>query len=190
MRYEQASGGSRAGLSSDFLVTELVDDAQAAYDHREEELGDELMRALERYLLLQIIDQRWREHLYNMDYLREGIHLRGFAQIDPLVAYKNEGYSMFEELMHSVWEEFARLIFHVQVDVAPAQAQEQFAAQDEQRRVQYSGGGQEQPSALTQAGTASGAAETAGADALAAAVWVAFGAGGRSRGARAGAAPN
>ena len=48
------------------------------------------MRALERYLLLQIIDQRWREHLYDMDYLREGIHLRGFAQIDPLVAYKNE----------------------------------------------------------------------------------------------------
>ena len=56
------------------------------------ELGDELMRALERYLLLQIIDQRWREHLYDMDYLREGIHLRGFAQIDPLVAYKNEGF--------------------------------------------------------------------------------------------------
>ena len=49
------------------------------------------MRALERYLLLQIIDQRWREHLHDMDYLREGIHLRGLAQLDPLVAYKNEG---------------------------------------------------------------------------------------------------
>ena len=55
-----------------------------------------------------------------MDYLREGIHLRGFAQIDPLVAYKNEGFTMFEELMHSIWEEFARLIFHVEVEVAPA----------------------------------------------------------------------
>ena len=65
---------------------------------------------------------------------------------------------MFQELMHAIWEEFARLIFHVQVDVAPAQAQEQFAAQDEQRRVQYSGGGQEQPSALTQAGTATATA--------------------------------
>ncbi|MFL5499496.1 MAG: preprotein translocase subunit SecA, partial [Gemmatimonadaceae bacterium] len=63
----------------------LTEDAHGLYDEREEELGEELMRALERYLLLQIIDQRWREHLYDMDYLREGIHLRGFAQIDPLV---------------------------------------------------------------------------------------------------------
>ncbi len=53
-----------------------------------------------------------------MDYLREGIHLRGFAQIDPLVAYKNEGFSMFQVLMNSIWEEFARLIFHVEVEVA------------------------------------------------------------------------
>ena len=65
------------------------------YDAREEELGEELMRALERFLLLQIIDQRWREHLYDMDYLREGIHLRGFAQIEPLVAYKNEAFELF-----------------------------------------------------------------------------------------------
>ena len=71
-----------------------------------EEFGEELMRYLERSILLQIIDNRWREHLYEMDYLREGIHLRGFAQIDPLVAYKNEGFAMFEELMHSIWEEF------------------------------------------------------------------------------------
>ena len=77
------------------------------------------MRQLERAILLQIIDNRWREHLYEMDYLREGIHLRGFAQIDPLVAYKNEGFTMFEALMHSIWEEFARLIFHVEVEVAP-----------------------------------------------------------------------
>ena len=84
------------------------------------------MRQLERAILLQIIDNRWREHLYEMDYLREGIHLRGFAQIDPLVAYKNEGFTMFEALMYSIWEEFGRLIFHVEVEVAP-QAQEQFA---------------------------------------------------------------
>ena len=67
------------------------------------------MRYLERQILLQIIDNRWREHLYEMDYLREGIHLRGFAQIDPLVAYKNEGFTMFQELMNSIWEEFARV---------------------------------------------------------------------------------
>ena len=78
------------------------------------------MRYLERQILLQIIDNRWREHLYEMDYLREGIHLRGFAQIDPLVAYKNEGFTMFHELMNSIWEEFARVIFHVEVNVEPA----------------------------------------------------------------------
>ena len=74
------------------LVRVLHDDVVALYDEREEELGEEIMRALERYLLLQIIDSSWREHLYDMDYLREGIHLRGFAQIDPLIAYKNEAF--------------------------------------------------------------------------------------------------
>jgi preprotein translocase subunit SecA len=88
-----------------------------------------------------------------MDYLREGIHLRGFAQIDPLVAYKNEGFKMFEELMASIWEEFARVIFHVEVNIEPAQAEQMFA--EEQRRggnVQYSGGGgEERPSAISEA---------------------------------------
>ena len=75
------------------------------------------MRALERYLLLQIIDQRWREHLYDMDYLREGIHLRGFAQIEPLVAYKNEAFTLFDDLMNSIWADFARMIYNVEVEV-------------------------------------------------------------------------
>ena len=95
-----------------------------AYDQREEELGGEMMRALERFMLLQIIDERWREHLHDMDYLREGIHLRGFAQIDPLVAYKNEGFEMFTELMNNVWEEFARYIFHVEVAVEEEEQQQ------------------------------------------------------------------
>jgi preprotein translocase subunit SecA len=98
----------------------LAQDAQDLYQEREEELGGELMRALERYLLLEIIDQRWREHLYDMDYLREGIHLRGFAQIDPLVAYKNEAYTLFQDLMHAVWSDFARMIFNVQVEIEAA----------------------------------------------------------------------
>ena len=80
------------------------------------------MRELERAVLLQIIDERWREHLYDMDYLREGIHLRGFAQRDPLVEYKNEGFTLFRDLMNSVWEDFGRYIFHVQVEIEPAQA--------------------------------------------------------------------
>ena len=92
----------------------------AAYDEREDKLGEELMRHLERSILLQVIDNRWREHLFDMDYLREGIHLRGFAQIDPLVAYKNEGFSMFEDLMHSIWEEFSKLVFHAEIEFTEA----------------------------------------------------------------------
>ena len=75
------------------------------------------MRALERYLLLQIIDNRWREHLYDMDYLREGIHLRGFAQIEPIIAYKNEAFTLFTDLMNTIWSDFARMIYHVEVEV-------------------------------------------------------------------------
>ncbi|HWC08358.1 MAG TPA: helicase-related protein, partial [Solirubrobacterales bacterium] len=103
------------------LKDALDEDAMNAYDEREEQLGEELMRYLERSILLQVIDNRWREHLFDMDYLREGIHLRGFAQIDPLVAYKNEGFTMFEELMHSVWDEFSRLVFRAQIEVQPAE---------------------------------------------------------------------
>ncbi|MFM9164373.1 MAG: preprotein translocase subunit SecA [Solirubrobacterales bacterium] len=99
------------------LTQDLVDEAMALYDAREQELGDELMRALERYLLLQTIDQRWKEHLYDMDYLREGIHLRGFAQIEPIVAYKNEAFTLFTDLMNSIWSDFARMVYHVDVEV-------------------------------------------------------------------------
>jgi preprotein translocase subunit SecA len=127
----------------------LSEDALAAYERREQELGSELMRHLERQILLQIIDYRWREHLYEMDYLREGIHLRGFAQIDPLVAYKNEGFTMFEDLMNSIWGEFARIIYHVEVNIEPAD----FEPEPERapQELQYAGGGPEQPSAMQQA---------------------------------------
>jgi preprotein translocase subunit SecA len=102
-------------------LTERVSElGQQRYELREKELGDELMGQLERYLILQIIDERWREHLYDMDYLREGIHLRGFAQIDPLVAYKNEAFTLFGDLMNSIWADFARLVFNVQVSVEGA----------------------------------------------------------------------
>jgi preprotein translocase subunit SecA len=111
------------GEGREALVEKLRDDVVDAYNEREQELGDELMRALERFMLLQIIDNRWREHLHDMDYLREGIHLRGFAQIDPLVAYKNEGFEMFTELMNNIWDEFARYIFNVEVSVEPEQQQ-------------------------------------------------------------------
>ena len=111
----------REGENRESLVEKLRGDVIDAYNEREQELGGELMRALERFMLLQIIDERWREHLHDMDYLREGIHLRGFAQIDPLVAYKNEGFEMFTELMNNIWDEFARYIFNVEVAVEEEQ---------------------------------------------------------------------
>jgi preprotein translocase subunit SecA len=111
----------KQGTDRESLVAQLREDVTQAYDERENELGDELMRALERFMLLQIIDERWREHLHDMDYLREGIHLRGFAQIDPLVAYKNEGFDMFTELMNNIWDEFARYVFNVEVQVEQPQ---------------------------------------------------------------------
>src|SRR5690349_9566465 len=104
-------------LDREELIDRLTADAVGLYDRREAELGDELMRALERFLLLQIIDNRWREHLYDMDYLREGIHLRGFAQIEPIVAYKNEAFELFSDLMNTIWSDFARMIFHVEVEI-------------------------------------------------------------------------
>jgi preprotein translocase subunit SecA len=126
-------------------ITEILSaDALRAYDAREEELGSELLREVERQILLRITDQRWKEHLHEMDYLREGIHLRGFAQQDPLVAYKNEGFTMFRELMAAVWEEFVRAIFHVNVEFTPAEPQPEPAT-----GVTYSGGElEDQPSAL------------------------------------------
>ena len=107
----------RESIDREELKRLLVEDSHKLYDERETELGEELTRELERYLLLQIIDQRWREHLYDMDYLREGIHLRGFAQIDPLIAYKNEGFGLFQDLMNTIWSDFARMIFNVEVEV-------------------------------------------------------------------------
>ncbi|MBF6620761.1 MAG: SEC-C domain-containing protein, partial [Patulibacter sp.] len=127
------------------LTRRLHDDAIAAYENREGEFGEDLMRQVERYLLLQIIDQRWREHLYDMDYLREGIHLRGYAQIEPIVAYKNEGYDLFQDLMASIWSDFAKLVFHVEVEVeAPALEN----GSSDPQAYDYSGGTGGQPTPL------------------------------------------
>jgi preprotein translocase subunit SecA len=119
------------------------------------------MRQLERVVLLQIIDDRWREHLHDMDYLREGIHLRGFAQKDPLVEYKNEGFQLFQDLMNSIWEDFGRYIFHVQVQIEPELAEaamSRSSATGGVRGITYSGGGPDQPSALYDAAEGSGVA--------------------------------
>ncbi|HVQ58872.1 MAG TPA: SEC-C metal-binding domain-containing protein, partial [Solirubrobacterales bacterium] len=142
------------------LKDAIDDDAMNAYDEREQQLGEELMRYLERSILLQVIDNRWREHLFDMDYLREGIHLRGFAQIDPLVAYKNEGFTMFEELMHSIWDEFSKLVFRAEIEIAPGQAAAAAGNGDaDNASFDYSGGTADgQPSALQQVATGAGGA--------------------------------
>ncbi len=115
---EQEAGGDRSGLTSDLLTRALQDDAQAAYDRRAEELGDPVIRELERQVILNVLDRKWREHLYEMDYLQEGIGLRAMAQRDPLVEYQKEGYDLFVAMMNGIKEETVGYMFHVQPTVA------------------------------------------------------------------------
>ncbi len=115
-------------ISRDSLVEEFRDDARDAYTAKEEELTPELMRELERFVILQVVDQRWREHLDAMDYLREGVHLRAMAQKDPLVEYRHEGHIMFESLGAAIREEVVLTLFHAQL--APDEADELQRAQE------------------------------------------------------------
>ena len=112
-------GGERAGLSPELLLEEIKGDAHSAYDAREEELGAEVMRELERKVVLSVLDRKWREHLYEMDYLREGIHLRAMAQRDPAVEYGREGFSMFAAMLDGIKEESVGYLFNVEVNVTP-----------------------------------------------------------------------
>jgi preprotein translocase subunit SecA len=98
------------------LIDEFVEDAQDEYAAKQEELGDDLMRELERFVILQVVDTRWRSHLDDMDYLREGVHLRAMAQKDPLVEYTTEGHGMFQELNAQIREEVLTLLFHAQLE--------------------------------------------------------------------------
>ncbi len=124
---EAESGAGRAGLSSEFLVEVMVADAEEAYVRREAELGEEVTRELERRVILSVLDRKWREHLYEMDYLRDGIGLRAMAQRDPLVEYQREGYDLFVAMMDAIKEETVGYLFHVDVQVtqqAPADGSE------------------------------------------------------------------
>ncbi len=115
------------GLDREAVVQEFLDDALDAYEEREADLDKiqpGLIRDLERFIVLQTVDVRWREHLENMDYLREGIHLRGMAQKDPLVEYRNEGHVMFQELNRSIREEVVALLFHAEVSADESQLQQ------------------------------------------------------------------
>ncbi len=112
---EAAEG--RGGLTPELLKEEITSDAHHAYDAREEALGDDVMREVERRVMLSVLDRKWREHLYEMDYLQEGIGLRAMAQRDPLVEYQREGFQLWQAMNESVKEESVGLLFHVDVDV-------------------------------------------------------------------------
>ena len=109
--------GSRQGLDTDFLKTRILEDLSAAYQKREASLGSEVMRELERKVLLSVLDRKWREHLYEMDYLQEGIGLRAMAQRDPLVEYQREGFDLFAAMMDAIKEEIATYLFNIEVQI-------------------------------------------------------------------------
>jgi preprotein translocase subunit SecA len=109
--------GSSAALDAEYLSAQILEDATIAYDKRQSDLGADVMRELERKVLLSVLDRKWREHLYEMDYLQEGIGLRAMAQRDPLVEYQREGYELFAAMMDGIKEELASLVFNVQVSV-------------------------------------------------------------------------
>ncbi len=124
---EEENSGGREALDSEYIVARVKEDAHSAYDRREDELTHDGLRELERRVLLSVIDRKWREHLYEMDYLQEGVGLRAYAQRDPLVEYQREGFDMFNQMLEGVKEEAVRFLFNLEVQVeeaAPADAPE------------------------------------------------------------------
>jgi preprotein translocase subunit SecA len=113
----EEAGGEKGNLTTDLLTEMVQENAQAAYDRREQEYTPELMRQIERLVVLSVLDQKWREHLYEMDYLREGIGLRAMAQRDPLVEYQREGFDMFNAMMDGIKEESVGNLFNRQFEI-------------------------------------------------------------------------
>ncbi len=111
--------GGRSAVTQDMLLTELRSDIQHAYDRREESLGEEVTRVLERRVVLSVLDRKWREHLYEMDYLKEGIGLRAVAQRDPLVEYQREGFLLFQAMTEAIKEESVSYLFQLEVTPEP-----------------------------------------------------------------------
>ncbi|WP_084962128.1 preprotein translocase subunit SecA [Thermoactinospora rubra] len=109
--------GSREELTADLIRERVKEDALRAYDRREEELGSEAMRELERRVILSVLDRKWREHLYEMDYLREGIGMRAYAQKDPQIEYQREGYEMFTAMLDGIKEDAVGYLFNLEVEV-------------------------------------------------------------------------
>jgi preprotein translocase subunit SecA len=113
----EEAGGHRSDLTRESLLSRIKEDAQAQYQQRESELGSEVMRELERRVLLSVLDRKWREHLYEMDYLREGIGLRAYSQRDPLIEYQREGFDLFAVMMDGIKEESVGYLFNLEVQI-------------------------------------------------------------------------
>ncbi|UOQ59953.1 preprotein translocase subunit SecA [Leucobacter rhizosphaerae] len=141
-----------------FLRREILSDAEVAYQNREAALGEEAMRELERRVVLTTIDRRWRDHLYEMEYLKEGIGLRAMAQRDPLVEYQREGFNMFEGMMGQIKEESMGLLYNLEVKVRPAEGP--------QDHVHLEGGGLEAEQSTDQAKLSYSAPDEDGAPAV------------------------
>ena len=114
---EAAAAGS-GGLTPQLMAEQLTSDAQHAYDEKEAAVGAEQMRDIERRVVMQVLDKRWREHLYEMDYLKEGIGLRSMAQREPIVEYQREGYDLFQAMMENLKEDTVSTLFRVEVKAA------------------------------------------------------------------------
>ncbi|MFC4245244.1 preprotein translocase subunit SecA [Gryllotalpicola reticulitermitis] len=115
-----AEAGTKGRINREFMRREILSDAHLAYESREEQLGSDAMRELERRVVLSVIDRRWRDHLYEMDYLKDGIGLRAMAQRDPLVEYQREGFSMYQQMMGAIREETIGFLFNLEVEVTQA----------------------------------------------------------------------
>ena len=116
--------GGRVNIDREDLIEALKQDAHDAYDRREAEMGEEIIRELERRVILSVLDRKWREHLYEMDYLREGIYLRAYSQRDPLVEYQREGFDMFAAMMDGIKEESVGFLFNLEVQIEDTEEQE------------------------------------------------------------------
>ncbi len=127
---DEHAEGDQSALTADVLKRELLADVQAQYEVREEALGSEVTRELERRVLLSVLDRKWREHLYEMDYLRAGIHLRAMANRDPVVEYQREGYDMFNAMLDGIKEESVGFLFNLEVKSKEQQEAEAKAKQD------------------------------------------------------------
>ncbi|WP_182876935.1 preprotein translocase subunit SecA [Microbispora sp. H10670] len=126
----EEAGGGKEDLDAKFIADKIKEDALQAYDRREEQLGPEAMRELERRVILSVLDRKWREHLYEMDYLQEGIGMRAYAQKDPLIEYQREGFEMFSAMLDGIKEESVGYLFNLEVEVQANPIVEENAEED------------------------------------------------------------